>query len=139
MNMLKLATLTTAFVGASAVVQAQTANISTTALETSGTAVSTALQSVSSPTYFLNDGQTVLMIRAASGSTVRIKTQAQSISQAGYGSAPLSDQVITAVSGSTYVVGPFPVGRWNDPTTGLVRVEFSSITGISATAKTLAQ
>lgn len=114
---------------------AQTApNVSTTEISTAGINTGLALQNASPNTYFQNDGSTLLAIKGGgSPVTATIITQATSINQQGYGSAPLTDQTVSVPANAVIVVGPFPEGRWNNQY-GLVRVSFTSVTGVSASA-----
>lgn len=120
---------------------AQVANISTTAASTwASYNLTSGLQNATATTYFSNDGATMLVVKGGSSAvTATVITQAQSMSQAGYGSAPLSNLVVSIPANSTVLIGPFPPARWNTPIYGTVGVSFTSVTGVSATAFSQAQ
>lgn len=142
MNFKKLALASAALLAFAMPVKAQVANISTTlasSFATGGFNLNTGMVSAISNTYFTNDGDTALIIRGGGTPvTATIVTQAGSISQAGYGSVPLSNLVVSIPSATYVMVGPFPQGRWNTQF-GTVAVSLTSVSGISLTAVSQAQ
>jgi hypothetical protein len=129
----KLLLAASCLVAASA--QAQVATISTTDLTVAGQNVSVGLQNATSPTYFTNDGNTVLVIKGGIvATTATIVTQAQQMTQQGLGTVTLGNQTVSIPSSSITIAGPFPVGRWNILASSTILVNFSSITTVSATA-----
>ncbi|MBZ9674553.1 hypothetical protein [Mesorhizobium sp. ES1-1] len=133
--MKKLLLVTTGLSLFVASVFAQAANISTTAASSFNILnLTTSMTTAISNTYFTNDGDTMLVVKTgATGISATAKTQAQTMSQAGYGSVPLTDLTV-AVPANTYaLIGPFPQGRWNTPQ-GTVQVQLTSTTAVSVSA-----
>lgn len=131
---------TTVLAGLAFSAEAQVANISTTAASSwPSFNLTTGMQNASPTTYFSNDGDTMLVLRGGgTATTATIITQATSLYQAGYGSAPLVSQTVSIPSATYVLVGPFPPGRWNTAY-GTVGVSMSSVTGVSATAYSQSQ
>ena len=114
---------------------AQSANISQTTVGLDGFNLATSAQDAVSPTYFSNDGQTLLYLDNESGGSLsaEVITQKTSVQKNGYGTITLSNQTVTVPNGNQMLVGPFPTSRWNT-TNGTVRVSLSTVSGVSATA-----
>ncbi|WP_442577863.1 hypothetical protein ACSBOB_20160 [Mesorhizobium sp. ASY16-5R] len=119
----------------SAVAEAQTApNVSTTDITTAGLNASTGLQNASGVTYFANNGETLLLLKAGGTAlTATINSIATSVNTQAFGPIALTSPSIVVPSGTIAVLGPFPPGRFNNQY-GLVGVSMSSITGVSASA-----
>lgn len=98
------------------------------------------MQNASPTTSFSNDGYTMLVIKTgASAVSATLKTQAQSISQNGYGTTALSDIPLAIPANSVVLAGPFPQARWNT-SQGTVNVTITpTVAGVSVSAVSQAQ
>ena len=127
--------LAVAMLGAATSAIAQTApTVSVTDVTPAGRDTSSGMQNAASNNWFANNGETLFVVKGgAVPVTATVKTQATTMSQQGYGSAPLSDQTVSIPAASVVMMGPFPTGRWNNQY-GLTGVSITSITGVSITA-----
>lgn len=127
---LLLASTVLAFVAGAAL--AQVNNVTPTDVTAAGVNISTSLIANPSPTYFTNDGMTLLAVRTgASGTTATVRTKATQITQQGLGTVTLTDQAVVIPANAFMLLGPFPTGRWNDPLYNTVRVDFSTAANVT--------
>lgn len=123
----KLILSTSALVALAGSAAAQVANVTPTDLTPAGFNTTLNMATAPSPSYIPNDGESLIVARtAAAAVTLTIRTKATTMSQAGYGSVTLTDQVVVIPSGTTFVMGPFPPGRWNDTQFGTIKVDASA-------------
>ncbi len=118
---------------------AQTATVSLSTATAAGSNIRTVGQSAQASTYVQNDGKTVLVVdnKQGTGVTATLVNQGPTtVNVSGYGPLTLSDTTISIPSSSIVVIGPFNINRWY-AASGLVRVNFSSITSVSLSAFTL--
>lgn len=109
-------------------------NVNVSDLTTAGYNTGAGMQNATAVSFVANNGETFIVIRSTSAATTAtIVTQAKSVSQAGYGTAPLSDQTVSVPANSVVMAGPFPTGRWNNPY-GHVAVSLTTTTGVSISA-----
>jgi hypothetical protein len=84
---------------------------------------------------FANDGRTLVHFTNANASSRTVTIPANDTSRPGFGTIATPDTVITVpgsgTNGGICTVGPFPTERFNDPTTGLVSMAYSAVTGLS--------
>ncbi len=126
---LLLASTALSFIAGSAF--AQVNNVTPTDVTQAGINISTSLIANPSPTYFTNDGMTMLLVRTgASGTTATVRTKATQITQQGLGTVQLADQVTVVPANAFMALGPYPIGRFNDPLYNTVRVDFSTAASV---------
>lgn len=129
--MKKLLLATTALALPFGVVSAQVNNVTPTDVTPAAINISTSLIANPSPTYFTNDGMTLLAVRTgASGTTATVRTKATQVIAQGLGSIQLADQAVVIPANSFMLLGPFAPGRWNDPNYNTVRVDFSTAASV---------
>lgn len=86
---------------------------------------------------FPNDGNTILLFKNGNASprTLTIASAAASVNKPGFGDIALSNPTATipgsGTNGGEVMVGPFPVDRFNDPSTGRVGLTYSTDTGVT--------
>lgn len=84
---------------------------------------------------FVNDGRTMVHFTNTNASARTVTIPANDTSRPGFGTIATPDTVINvpgnATNGGVCTAGPFPTERFNDPTTGLVSMSYSAVTGLS--------
>ena len=77
---------------------------------------------------FANDGNTILQIDNAGASSVDVTIKSAVKCNQGFS----HDIVVTVAAATNKIVGPFVPGRFNDPVTNKVTVDYSAITSVTA-------
>lgn len=80
---------------------------------------------------FVNDGVTLLRFTNTSGSpiTVTVVASTDATAKCSHGFAHDVAVTVPATTGDV-VIGPFPTGRFNNPTTGAVSLTYSGVTNL---------
>ena len=78
---------------------------------------------------FLNDGATYFHVKNGGGSSINVTVNSITACDQGFD----HDQVVAVANGSEKILGPFPVGRWND-TSGNVSITYSAVTSVTVAA-----
>lgn len=116
------------------ILSANAQTVSLTTADIDGVNFNNVSQAAQTPTYFENDGRTLLVMRNGQASTVTatLVTQATTITAGNYGKVDLENIEVTLPAGHTVIVGPFATNRWNS--SGRVRVNLTSTTSVSMSA-----
>jgi hypothetical protein len=88
-----------------------------------------ALVAVTASDYFINDGHTVVQVNNAGSSSCDVTFKSAQLCSQGFE----HDVTIAVAAGTTEIVGPFPVNRFNDSNNGIT-VNYSEIVSVSASA-----
>lgn len=81
---------------------------------------------------FVNDGVTMLRFtNTGSQITVTVVASTDAASKCSHGFAHDVAVTVPATTGDV-IIGPFPTGRFNNPTTGAVSLTYSGVTGLKA-------
>jgi hypothetical protein len=87
---------------------------------------------------FANDGKTFLLFTNGNASSRTLTVAANDADKPGFGTIATPDTTVTlpgsGTNGGLAVVGPFPVDRFNDPSTGRVSYTLDSATGMTVAA-----
>lgn len=78
---------------------------------------------------FANDGLTYFHVKNGGGSSINVTVNSVTACDQGFD----HDQVVAVPNGGERILGPFPVGRWND-TSGNVTVSYSAVTSVTVAA-----
>jgi hypothetical protein len=96
------------------------------------------LASASTADSFANDGKTVLVFANGNASSRTLTVAANDADKPGYGTIVTPDTAVTlpgsGTNGGRQIVGPFPVDRFNDPSTGRVSYTLDDATGMTVAA-----
>ncbi len=98
--------------------------------------------SASTADSFANDGKTFLLFTNGNASARTLTLAANDADKPGFGTIVTPDTVVTlpgsGTNGGLCVVGPFPVERFNDPSTGRASYTVDNVTGLTVAAVKLA-
>ncbi len=87
---------------------------------------------------FTNDGKTFLLFVNGNASARTLTIAANDADKPGYGTIAVPDTTVTlpgsGTNGGLAIVGPFPVDRFNDPSTGRVTYTVDIVTGLTVAA-----
>jgi hypothetical protein len=87
---------------------------------------------------FANDGKTFLLFTNGNASARTLTIAANDATKPGFGTIVTPDTTVTipgsGTNGGLCVVGPFPTGRFNDPSTGRVSLSYDAVTGLTVAA-----
>ena len=94
--------------------------------------------SASTSDTFTNDGHTFLLFTNGNASSRTLTLGANDADKPGFGSIATPDTTVTlpgsGTNGGLCIVGPFPVDRFNDPSTGRVTYTLDVATGMTVAA-----
>lgn len=75
---------------------------------------------------FVNTGREFIIVRTAGTATVVTAATPQTVS-----GLPVGDETYTLPATGERLVGPFPVGTFNNQTTGRVALTYTAVTGVT--------
>lgn len=94
-----------------------------------GIDITTPATAAASSMSFANDGRTLLVVKTAGTTANLTMTPTAKLNDGSATGAAAAAQVVALAANKTYLMGPFPVGAWND-TSGEVAFTLSATTGI---------
>lgn len=76
---------------------------------------------------FANDGRTMVHIKNGGGAPITLTAVTPLVVDG----LAVADLTVTVTNGQERMVGPFPVGTFNDPATGQVALTYSGVTSVT--------
>lgn len=74
-----------------------------------------------------NTGKEFVEVKNGSGSSITVTNDIK----ATVDGAAVTDPTVTIAAGATKMIGPYPTGAYNDPTTGRARIAYSAVTSVT--------
>ena len=98
------------------------------AQKTTHAGVTSNMVAVSATDTFANDGKTVLEVKNGSASSITVTVVSQQQCNQGF----THNVSVAVAAGAQSLIGPFNTTRFNDPSTGLVTVQYSATASVTA-------